>query len=71
MVAPLPTSIEDLEDRMIIRVDPGGPIDLEGLGASCTALARFNARHHGPTKDDSDTPRLLISKLENGASSPI
>ena len=43
MVVPVPTSIEDSEDRMIIRLDPGGPIDLEGLGASFAALARFYA----------------------------
>ena len=67
MVAPVPTSIEDTEDRMIIRLDPGGPIDLEGLGASFAALARFYARHHGPTQDDESTPRLFISKLENGS----
>jgi hypothetical protein len=67
MVAPVPTIIEDSEDRMIIRLDPGGPIDLEGLGASFAALARFYARHHGPTKDADTTPRLFISKLENGS----
>ena len=52
MVAPAPHGIEDTEDRMIIRLDPGGPIDLEGLGASFAALARFYARHHGPTQDE-------------------
>jgi hypothetical protein len=67
MVAPVPTSIEDSEDRMIIRLDPGGPIDLEGLGTSFAALARFYARHHGPTEDEADAPRLFISKLENGS----
>src|ERR1700722_9737861 len=67
MVAPVPTSIEDSEDRMIIRLDPGGPIDLEGLGTSFAALARFYARHNGPTKDQSDAPRLFISKLESGS----
>jgi hypothetical protein len=67
MVAPVPTSIEDSENRMIVRLDPGGPIDLEGLGASFAALARFYARHHGPTKDADTTPRLFISKLENGS----
>jgi hypothetical protein len=67
MVVPVPTSIEDSEDRMIIRLDPGGPIDLEGLGASFAALARFYARHHGPTKDEVEAPRLFISKLENGS----
>jgi hypothetical protein len=67
MVVPVPTSIEDSEDRMIIRLDPGGPIDLEGLGASFAALARFYARHHGPTKDEGEAPRLFISKLENGS----
>jgi hypothetical protein len=50
-----------------IRLDPGGPIDLEGLGASFAALARFYVRHHGPTKDAETTPRLFISKLENGS----
>jgi hypothetical protein len=67
MVAPFPTTMEDSEDRMVIRLDPGGPIDLEGLGASFAALARFYARHHGPTKDADTAPRLFISKLENGS----
>lgn len=52
---------------MIIRLDPGGPIDLEGLGASFAALARYYARHHGPTTDPDTTPRLFIAKLENGS----
>ncbi|MCK1578569.1 hypothetical protein IVB03_02965 [Bradyrhizobium sp. 168] len=52
---------------MIIRLDPGGPIDLEGLGASFAALARFYARHHGQTQDADTSPRLFISKLENGS----
>jgi hypothetical protein len=67
MVAPVPTSVEDSPDRLIIRLDPGGPIDLEGLGASFAALARFYARHNGPTKDADTTPRLFISRLENGS----
>jgi hypothetical protein len=67
MVAPVPSSIEDSEDRMIIRLDPGGPIDLEGLGASFAALARFYARHHGPTKEADTAPRLFISRLESGS----
>jgi hypothetical protein len=67
MVTPVPTAIDDSEDRMIIRLDPGGPIDLEGLGTSFAALARFYARHHGATKDPDTTPRLFISKIENGS----
>jgi hypothetical protein len=67
MVAPVPTAIEDSEDRMIIRLDPGGPIDLEGLGASFAALARYYARHHGDPGDPDTTPRLFIAKLENGS----
>jgi len=59
--------MDESSDRMIIRLDPGGPIDLEGLGASFAALARFYARHHGPTKDVDAAPRLFISKLENGS----
>lgn len=52
---------------MIIRLDPGGPIDLEGLGASFAALARYYARHHGPTPNKDDAPRLFIAKLEDGS----
>lgn len=52
---------------MIVRLDPGGPVDLEGLGASFAALARFYARHHGPTDDPNTAPRLFISKLETGS----
>ena len=37
------------------------------LGASFAALAHFYARHHGPTKDEDEAPRLFISKLENGS----
>jgi hypothetical protein len=67
MVMPVPKAIEDTEDRMIIRLDPGGPIDLEGLGASFAALARYYGRHHGPSPDSDSAPRLFISKLENGS----
>lgn len=67
MIVPVPTAVEDSSDRMIIRLDPGGPIDLEGLGASFAALARFYARHHGQTHEADTTPRLFISKLENGS----
>lgn len=67
MIAPVPNGVEDTADRMIVRLDPGGPIDLEGLGASFAALARLYARHHGQTQDPDTTPRLFISKLENGS----
>lgn len=52
---------------MIIRLDSGGPVDLEGLGSSFAALARLYARHYGPTQDAETTPRLFISKLETGS----
>lgn len=67
MISPVPATVEDTADRMVIQLDPGGPIDLEGLGASFAALARFYARHHGQTADPDTTPRLFISKLENGS----
>lgn len=67
MVAPVPTAMDESADRMIIRLDPGGPIDLAGLGASFAALARIYARHHGETADEDAAPRLFISKLENGS----
>lgn len=52
---------------MIIKLDSGGPVDLEGLGTSFAALARFYARHYGGTQDPETTPRLFISKLETGS----
>ncbi|MDB5652466.1 MAG: hypothetical protein JWQ94_79 [Tardiphaga sp.] len=67
MVAPVPTAMDESTDRMVIRLDPGGPIDLAGLGASFAALARIYARHHGETSDEDTAPRLFISKLENGS----
>jgi hypothetical protein len=68
MASPVPTDLEDSEDRMIIRLDPGGPIDLEGLGASFAALARYYGRHyHGPATEPDAAPRLFISRLENGS----
>jgi hypothetical protein len=59
--------MDENADRMIIRLDPGGPIDLAGLGASFAALARLYARHYGPTSEEDNAPRLFISKLENGS----
>jgi hypothetical protein len=67
MVVPVPTAMDENLDRMIIRLDPGGPIDLAGLGASFAALARIYARHHGETAEEDTAPRLFISKLENGS----
>lgn len=55
-------------DRTVIRLDPGGPVDLEGLGASFAALARFYGRHfHGPSDDEDSKPRLFITRLESGS----
>lgn len=52
---------------MIIRLDPGGPIDMAGLGASFAALARMYERQSGAASSEDDTPRLFISKLSNGS----
>lgn len=68
MAIPVPDDLDDSVDRAVIRFDPGGPIDLEGLGASFAALARFYARHfHGKSDSEETKPRLFITRLENGS----
>lgn len=68
MVIPVPTSIEDDgTDRMIVRFDPGGPIDLAGLGASFSALARIYERGEGQGAKEDEKPRLFISRLRDGS----
>ena len=48
-------------------VDPGGPIELDGLADSFAALARFYRRHYRPHPEQEFAPKLFISKLENGS----
>jgi hypothetical protein len=56
---------EVAEDRVIIRLDPGKPVELHDLSSSFAALARIYERHY---RSEGDTaPRLYVTKLETGS----
>ena len=58
-------SAEIAEDRVIIRLDPGKPVELHDLSNSFSALARIYERHY---RNEGDTaPRLYVTKLETGS----
>jgi hypothetical protein len=59
--------IEESPDRIIIRLDPGGPIELTGLSDSFAALARFYRRHYRLDPDQDEAPKLYVTKLETGS----
>jgi hypothetical protein len=54
-------------DRILLRLDAGGPIELEGLSESFAALARMYARYYGGSATDESPPKLFITKLETGS----
>lgn len=53
-------------DRLVLKLNAGGPFELEGLSESLAALARIYARHYGQS-DDANPPKLYITKLETGS----
>jgi hypothetical protein len=59
--------IEESPDRVIIKLDPGGPMELTGLADSFAALARYYRRHYRAHPDHDDVPKLYIAKLETGS----
>lgn len=58
---------QDGSDRVIIRLDPGRPIDLDELTSSFAALASLYARHHRPEGLNAPAPRLYVERLESGS----
>jgi hypothetical protein len=55
-------------DRIIVRLDPGGPIELSGLSESFAALARIYERHYRATDATSaEAPKLYVTKLTTGS----
>jgi hypothetical protein len=52
-------------DRIIVRLDPGSPIELTGLTQSFAALARIYERHY--RSDGGKAPKLFVAKLETGS----
>lgn len=56
---------EETPDRIILRLDPGGPIELGDLTGSFAALARLYERHYRPNGEPA--PKLYITRLETGS----
>jgi hypothetical protein len=54
-------------DRLLIRLDPGGPVELTGLTESFGALARIYERHYGIEGPEGGTPRLYVTRLASGS----
>src|SRR5258708_209740 len=56
--------LEDIPDRLIIDLDPGGPVELTGLTESFAALARMYSRHYRSHGESEPAPRLYVTRLE-------
>jgi hypothetical protein len=62
------TLIEESTERIIVELDPGGPVELTGLSDSFAALARYYERYYRPPGSDIDTaPKLFITRLATGS----
>jgi hypothetical protein len=59
--------LNDPGDRLILKLDPGGPVELTGLTASFGALARMYGRHYRTDNELEPVPRLYITRLESGS----
>lgn len=55
----------DAGDRLIVRLDAGGPIELGGLTDSFAALARLYERHY--RVEGEPAPKLYVTRLETGS----
>ena len=56
---------EDAPDRIVLRLDPGGPVEIGDLTGSFAALARLYERHYRANGEPA--PKLYITKLETGS----
>jgi hypothetical protein len=54
-------------DALILKLDPGGPISLDGLTDSFSALARMYERHYRENPDKEPAPKLYVTRLETGS----
>ena len=52
-------------DRVVIKLDPGEPVELDGLSDSFAALARLYARHYRNAGEEA--PRLYVTRIETGS----
>lgn len=60
-------TIEESGDRIVIKLDPGGPVALTDLTESFAALARLYERHYRPEGADAPAPKLYVTRLESGS----
>ncbi|MBL28923.1 MAG: hypothetical protein CMM50_15380 [Rhodospirillaceae bacterium] len=58
-------AVEESGDRLIVRLDPKGPIEVDDLTGSFAALARIYERHYRTGGEP--PPKLYITKLESGS----
>lgn len=61
------TVIEERGDRIVLILDPGGPIELTGLSDSFAALARYYERHYRPQAELDTAPKLFVTRLATGS----
>jgi hypothetical protein len=59
--------LSDTGDRLVLKLDPGGPLELTGLTGSFGALARMYGRHYRAGTDVEPAPRLYVTRLESGS----
>jgi hypothetical protein len=59
--------IQDSGDRLVLNLDPGGPVELTGLTESFGALARMYGRHYRTDGDSDPAPRLYVTRMESGS----
>jgi hypothetical protein len=59
--------LEDTGDRLVLTLDPGGPLELSGLTESFSALARMYGRHYRTDPHVEPPPRLYVTRLESGS----
>jgi hypothetical protein len=59
--------IEESADRIVIVLDPGGPIELDGLSESFASLARYYERYYRPTPEADTAPKLFVTLLSTGS----
>lgn len=59
--------VPDEGDRLVLYLDPGGPIELTELTDSFAALARMYARHHRVGEATETAPKLYVTKLKTGS----
>lgn len=59
--------IEEIPDIIVVKLDPGGPIEINDLTESFSALARYYERHYRPEGTKEPVPKLYVTRIETGS----